>query len=223
MTAITISREAASGGDDIAADVAEALGYRLVDKHFMGRVLDQYGLIEFHREYDSYLSFWDKLDAERSAQRRLMMGLLTQVIQVVAQSGDVVILGRSGFGALTGFADVLHVRIQAPLDFRAARRAETSGEAVEAVRNDLAAIAKVRADFVRRFYDLDWFDARNFDLVVDTWKVPTDLAAGLITDAARALAPSDPDDPASVMSAEVDPVVVAAVEQEWALRRSASA
>ena len=36
----------------------------------------------------------------------------------MARHGNVVILGRSGYAILAGLADVLHVRLQAPLEDR---------------------------------------------------------------------------------------------------------
>ena len=53
MAVITVSREFGSGGDVIARNAAEALGYNFVDKEFIGKVLNQYGLVEFDKEYDA--------------------------------------------------------------------------------------------------------------------------------------------------------------------------
>src|SRR5512136_3007919 len=118
MPVITISREYGSEGESIAERIAQTLGYHLVDKEFIGAVLGQYGLVEFAWEYDTLPGFWDRFDAERGKRRAVMVDMLNQVLRAVAHHGDMVILGRSGFAALSGFADVLHVRLKAPFSIR---------------------------------------------------------------------------------------------------------
>ncbi|MBL8095956.1 MAG: cytidylate kinase-like family protein [Anaerolineales bacterium] len=187
MTAITISRELGSDGDLIAAQVAQSLGYHLVDQKFIGTVMSQYGLIEFDQEYLALPGFWQRFDAQRLRRRDLVVDMLNQVIRAVARHGDVVIVGRSGYVVLAGFADVLHVRVRAPLAVRVARMAAQEGlspeQADEVVRNsDL-----VRATFVEDVYGVSWESMQAFDLIVDTGRLPADRVAGWICDAARAL------------------------------------
>ena len=118
MTVITISREFGNVGDDIGERIAQRLGYHFVDKEFVGAVLSEYGLIDFDSEFETLPGFWERFDAQRGKHRDLMVSVLNQVVQAVARHGDVVIRGRSGFAILAGFADVLHVRLQAPLSVR---------------------------------------------------------------------------------------------------------
>ena len=190
MSVITISREFGSEGDIIAQKVAQALGYHFVDQKFIGVILSQYGYVEFDKEYKSLPTFWERFDAQREKQRDVMVNMLNQVIQAVAHHGDVVILGRSGFEVLAGFANVLHVRIQAPLSIRIGRVMEkqkiTFDEAELLVKkND-----KVRLAFVEEFYRAPWGSIQAFDLVINTGKIFPDLATTWIVDAANAFVSS---------------------------------
>ena len=114
MSVITISREFGSDGDAIAHKVAQTLNYHFVDQKFIGTILEQYGYVEFDKEYANLPTFWERFDAQREKQRDVMVKMLNQVIQAVAHHGNAVILGRSGFEVLGGFADVLHIRCKPP-------------------------------------------------------------------------------------------------------------
>ena len=85
-------------------------------------MLNQYGLVEFDKEYDALPGFLEKLTDEHRIERRdEAVHMLNRAIRAVAQHGNVVILGRSGFEVLAPFADILHVRLQAPIAVRVAR------------------------------------------------------------------------------------------------------
>ena len=121
MTVITISREFGSEGVVIAQQVAQTLGYHFVDQNFVGTILGQYGYVEFDEEYANLPTFWERFDAQREKHREVMIDMPNRVIRAVAHHGNVVILGRSGFEVLGRFADVLHVRLQAPFSVRMKR------------------------------------------------------------------------------------------------------
>lgn len=185
MSVITISREFGSEGDSIAQKVAQTLDYHLVDQKFIGIILGQYGYVEFDKEYASLPTFWERFDAQREKQRDVMVSMLNRVIQALAQHGNVVLLGRSGFEVLGGFADVFHVRLQAPFPVRVQRvmaQQNIPFEQAEAVvkKND-----RVRVAFVEEFYRVPWESIHAFDLVINTGKVSPDLAADWIIAATR--------------------------------------
>ena len=186
MSVITISREFGSEGDTIAHQVAQTLDYHFVDQKFIGIILGQYGYVEFDKEYATLPTFWERFDAQREKQRDVMVTMLNRVIQAVAHHGNVVILGRSGFEVLGGFADVLHVRLQAPFSVRARRvmaQQEITFEQAEAVvkKND-----KVRVAFVEEFYRVSWNTIHAFDLVINTGKISPDLATRWLIDMTKA-------------------------------------
>ncbi len=184
MTVITISREYGSGGAMIGARVAQELGYRYVDKKVMERVLQQYGFVQFDEVYRSTPGFWSRLDDTTV----LMISMLNQVIQAMAQHGDMVLVGRGGFTVLQEYADVLNVRIQAPFDLRVRRvMAREDIASVQAGEDLVKANDKARTAFLRTYYGIEPNDASRFDLVLDTGVIAADLAVSWIAAAARAL------------------------------------
>jgi cytidylate kinase len=209
MTVITISREFGSEGEPIAKNIAQALGYHLVDKEFIIKVLDQYGLVEYDREYETKLGFWEKY----SRQRDVMVNMLNQVVGAVAKHGNVVILGRSGYAILAGFTDVLHVRLQAPLTVRVARvmaQQQIPVEQAEAVVKENDA---VRLAFVEEFYRVPWGAVQSFDLVINTGKISPGLASNWVIDATKAF----------TTTAELDQPTTAAIVVDSVLAKTISA
>src|SRR5690348_8809098 len=123
MPVITISRQLGSEGSEIAGEVAARLGYEFVDKQTTDAIFRQYGLTRFDELYNSVPSFLDILNADNL----LLVAMANEIIEAVAQRGNVVILGRAGFAVLAGLADVLHVRVQAPFAERVQRASEREG------------------------------------------------------------------------------------------------
>jgi cytidylate kinase len=211
MSVITISREFGSEGDSIARKVAQTLGYHFVDQKFIGHVLGQYGYVEFDKEYQKLPTFWERFDAQRETQRDVMMDMLNRVIQAVAHHGDAVILGRSGFEVLGGFANVFHVRLQAPFSVRVGRvmsQQKLTYEEAEALvkEND-----KVRLAFVEEFYRVSWGTIQAFDLVVNTGKVFPDMATNWVIDAARTFVNNMDNNKPTTASIKVDRILADAV------------
>jgi cytidylate kinase len=74
----------------------------------------------------------------------------------------------------------LHVRVEAPLDHRVQRltgRANYSlgGAQDAAIKHDRAS-----ADYLKRFYSIDWSDPLLYDLVLNTGRLTIEAAAQLI-------------------------------------------
>jgi len=211
MSVITISREFGSEGDAIAQKVAQTLGYHFVDQKFIGVILGQYGYVEFDREYKSLPTFWERFDAQREKQRDVMVTMLNRVIQAVAHHGNVVILGRSGFEVLSGFADVFHVRIQAPFSIRVGRVMDQQNITFDEAELLVKQNDKVRLAFVEEFYRVPWGAVQSFDLVVNTGKIFPDVAANWVIDAANIFVSSMEIGKPTTASIEVDRILADAV------------
>jgi cytidylate kinase len=208
MSVVTISREFGSDGSTIARQVAQKLGYYFVDKNVMGEVLIQYGFVEFKHEYDSVSGFWTSFDSRRVE----MVGMLNRVVQALGRHGNVVILGRGSFAVLDGFADVLNVRIQAPPSHRVERIMvrENIGN-IEQVEALVEENYKVRATFIEWYYNVPWDTASAFDVVLDTSKVPPELAVDWLVDTVNAMNESKTGGERTTWALEVDPVLATVV------------
>ncbi len=193
MAVLTISRKLGSKGDFIAKQVSEKLGYKLVDKKFIGSVLEKYGLVEFDREYDHLPSIWERLDLEKEERRDVLVDMFNRVIRAVAREDNIVILGRSGYVVLADFANVLNVRVQAPLRYRITEIAAKENISVEEAEKLIKQSDKVSANFVESFYGVDWDDINAFDIVINGEKIPANLAINCLAGAMRNLSEKELD------------------------------
>jgi cytidylate kinase len=210
MAVITISRELGSEGSYIARQVAQSLGYYFIDRKIIEKVLNQYGMVQFLEEYESAPGFWGRLDAVRAQ----MIKMMNRVIEAMARHGNVVILGRGSFAVLRGFADVLNVRLQAPLPLRVKRvmaeQAITNFDKAEALvkEND-----RVRAAFIQSWYEVNWDTAGAFDLVIDTGKASRDMAVKWVVEACRALKEKPAGEQLTTATIEVDSILAKVIAE----------
>ncbi len=211
MTAITISRQVGSEGHIIGKAVADALGYHFVDRNTIAKILSEYGMVDFTKMYESTDGFWDRF----SPRRANIVDMLNRAIQAVAYVDNVVILGRGSYVVLEGLADVLSVRIQAPFLYRVHRVMAREGfEDVEAAAEFVRERDRARAEFVEFTYEVRWDDASRFDLVIDTSKVPSNTAAGWLTETAKRLAAEDHGVQPVTGTLAVDPILAEFVREK---------
>jgi cytidylate kinase len=117
-----------------------------------------------------------------------MVGILNQIILALAHADHMVIIGRSSFAVLAGYADVLNVRIQAPLPTRIQQVAQRPNTRNLAHAETLVIQSdKARASFIEGFYGSRWDITKSFDLVIDTGKISQNLAADWLIEAVRGL------------------------------------
>jgi cytidylate kinase len=216
MSVITISNERGSQGSLIAETVARTLGYHLANQTLVETMLKDYGLVEFHEEYRSIPGFWDRLDADKQERRDTFLSMLNKSLLALARHGNVVIVSRGGFAVLAGLADVLNVRIQAPLGLRIERTEEVPTlvapnpeEAAGVIVKDYDQLQKT---FVESVYGIPWDTSKSFDLVIDTGKIAPDLASSLIVQAVKALKAPLPKGAAIAADLEVDKVLASSVQ-----------
>jgi cytidylate kinase len=188
MAVVTISREYGSAGREVARKAADLLGYHLVDKDAIGRILAGYGLIDFDKTYETETSVWSTFDTKL----RTIVTMLDRVAFAVARHGHSVILGRGSYFVLSGAPGVLNVRLRAPFDWRVDRvmqeeRIGDRSQAESAVREG----DKVRSSFVSSVYGIRWDSMDKFDLIVDTSVIGLERTVSWIAEAARGLPPAD--------------------------------
>ncbi len=205
MRAITISREYGSGGGEIAARLAQRLGWQLIDH----AVIEQTA-----RELEVHVSVAEKHDEEyvestrpgildrileqlapsapmtggggvfirpsSSAEARAYQATMRHIIIAAATAGHVVIGGRGGQVLLADKRDVLHVRVVAPLEQRVAYVVRREGLDTEAARKRVQAKDQARTRYMQTQYQSQHEDPHLYDLVINTAVLPLDSAVDQI-------------------------------------------
>ena len=124
--------------------------------------------------------------------------MVRSTIRAACNQGNIVIVGRGGQAILQDETGVLHVRIEAPLDARVrrVRYRDMTGIALEfqqrAAQERVNERDRAAADYLRRFYDVDWADPGLYHLAIDSVKWGIEAAACLIADAVGCLLSARP-------------------------------
>lgn len=201
MSVVTVSRLYGAGGRRVAADIAEALGYTIVDREIVELAARQAGVDpEAARHLDERApALIEKVGLALAAASpefglghlpplddRALAEAVRQVFEsLAAGGGGYVILGRGGQAALRHRPDACHLQLVGDLDDRARRVAEWQGIPVDEAREQCRRVDEERAAYVRRFLGADIADSTLYDAVVNTSRLGLDGAAEIAVRAAR--------------------------------------
>jgi CMP/dCMP kinase len=225
MAVITISRQFASGGDEVANRLCDLLGYHTFGNFQIEQAAREAGLteqevVDFSEEnhrvrsfldrlfenssYMGYMGMWpddqfalESLESIKTREERAL-NLVRKAIWSAYQAGDIVIVGRGGQVILRNQPDVLHVRIEAPFEDRLQRVKEQLKGARQTYNADISSRGDApdlimerdatSADYIKRFYHLEWDDAMLYHLVLNTGRMSIEQAAHFIATLATELA-----------------------------------
>ena len=218
MTVVTISRQFGSGGDEIAGRVCQLLGFRYFDKELMAQVATEMGLaedeiVDLSEDVHEIRGFLKRLfsasrkvtqieaipedrpgsviEVVKKLDEAQSIALVQSTIRAVYEEGNVVIVGRGGQAILKDKPDVLHVRIEAPLDSRVQRLCDRANFSLGGAHDTAIKRDRASADYLKRFYNIDWADSLLYDLVINTGRVNIEAAAQLIAKAVSYLPKKD--------------------------------
>ena len=195
MAVITFSRQFGSGGDAIAARVAELLNYAIFDKTMMAKMAAEVGLsaqevVDFSEtDYRSQglldrllgrtknvgeIRTWteDIQGVRRPEKARISedraIALVRGVIAAAYKRGDVVIVGRGGQAILKDYSGVLHVRVEAPL----AHRMEAVMERTDVTATQAEMASRTRIARPRAMSSASTTSTRPIRSITTWWSIP---------------------------------------------------
>lgn len=206
---ITISRQYASGGTQVAKLVADRLGWQLVGNALIDEVARRAGIPpeEVQAREDRPPSFVERLARVASAQlpdlflpappigqpigEGNLVRVTRSVVCEIAAQGHCVFVGRASAAVLAWREDALHARLVAGAGFRRRVAVEVMGvpekDAVTVVERRDAN----RIRYHREYYARDCDDPRHYDLVLNTERLGFPGAADQIVHRARVLGWAD--------------------------------
>jgi len=184
MSTITVSRQLGSRGTEIARDVADRLGYRMVWREVINDAARRAGAPEVALAAIDFLGLFE-LHPPPEACRAYRLAV-REVIEGLAAEGEVVIVGRAGQVVLAERSDVLHARIIAPPDVRVLRVAANQQIPSEAARAQIEQSDRTRRDYLQCAHDVDWNNPRLYDLVLNTERMSVRSCVDVVCQAALA-------------------------------------
>ena len=205
---ICMSRAISAGADEVAALVAKELGFRCVDEEIIARAAERQKLEPAEvASVEKRKSFFARLleDIGRSGdlvgyggtyipnpvamppRSDELRALIREAILETAAQGSVVIVAHAASYALGQRPDVLRAFIMGSPHVRATRLADHDGKAPAAAAEAIEQSDADRADYLKRFYDVDRELPEHYDICVSTDLLTPAQAAAVIVGAARAI------------------------------------
>ena len=172
---ITMAREYASGGSEIAQAVADKLGIPLYNKELITLAAKKSGLTE------EAIAASENQRSGSLIYSLYMMGntmpladqvyiLQSNVIKELASQGPCVILGRCGDYVLRDRKDVLRVFVYAPKEWRLAYGKENNmlqAKDEKGIKDEIDKTDRNRAAYYNYYTQNRWGDAHNYDLAIN--------------------------------------------------------
>jgi CMP/dCMP kinase len=197
---VAIGRELGSGGRAVGERTARLLGAQLLDKEIVDLVAARMGAPKPYVEArdESVESFVDRLlrmitaaSPESFAEgagvpdwsEERLVKLTETIIREHAEGEPLVVIGRGAPVLLRDRSDLFRVFVTASAGTRAARVAARTGKSLEDALRELRSSDQHRSAYMQQYYNVDWRDARLYDLVVNTDRIDYDDAARLIAGA----------------------------------------
>ena len=166
---ITIAREHGSSGKQIGKVLAQKLNIPFYYKEMTALAAQESGLDkEFISDinanspnilHDLYLST-NVIQQAVAAQDK--------IIRKIADNGSCVIVGRAADYVLRNYENVVKVFISAPEEYKIKRIMEVYGDTDEQAKISVRRSDKARAAYYKNITGLNWGDANNYDLCVNS-------------------------------------------------------
>jgi len=201
---ITVTRQYASGGSDIARLVAKALGWTLIDNEFVDQVARMAGLpaeevAQLEERAPGLLErvartlavaspemFITTASAPRpEGDEATIVKMTERVIAEAAAEGRAVLVGRGAQAMLAKRENALHVYVVASKPWRRKLAVERLGVDPANVDKVVDETDKQRDHYVKSNYGRDRHDLTNYDLVVNAETLGFEGAAALMVAEAK--------------------------------------
>jgi cytidylate kinase len=181
MAIITISRQIASFGDEVASELSKLLGYTFINRKMLEDDLARHGLTgEKLKKYDEKKpGFWASLVRDRDEY----FDYLREAVYERAKGGNVVFIGRGGFAILKDIPGCFAVRLVASDAVRISRLMNEFSWDEKKAQALMQESDTNRAGFHKCFFNIDQDDPSSYDLIVNTNEIASEAAAAVIREA----------------------------------------
>ena len=201
---ITVTRQYAAGGSEVARLVADALGWTVIDNQFVDEVARRAGLppSEVAQREERAPGLLERLARALAAGAPEMFittavvarderdeaeiaKITERVIQEAASEGRAVLVGRGAQALLAQRPDALHAYVVASKPWRERMAVEKLSADPATVSTVVEEIDEQRDRYVRTYYGRARQDVTNYDLVLNTERLGLEGAAALVVAEAR--------------------------------------
>jgi cytidylate kinase len=207
---VCVSHLTGADGEAVARGVAERLGFRYLDEEIIETAaewadVDPSLVSEVERRKSLMRRIGEAIRADpmparpdAGVERRSgvaavretpseedLRALILDAIREMVGDGNIVIASHAAAMALAGRDDILRVLVTASEETRARRIAAVDGVDEKRANKVVAGADAARADYLKRFHNIDRELPTHYDLVVNTDDLSADVGAELIAFAAK--------------------------------------
>jgi cytidylate kinase len=189
MAVIAISRQVAALGDEIAAALAEKLGYKFIDRKAIEKRIIELGFSEDKlKKYDERKpGFFASLAKDRD---EYLDYLQTAVLEAAAED-NCVLIGRGAFVILENVPNLVSVRFVARDDIRLIRLMNEFGWDEKRVQQRIEESDANRLGFHKSFFNLNVENSSHFHMVLNTGLLDVELASNMIVELCKTIITPD--------------------------------
>lgn len=172
MPLVAMTREMGSLGRDVAAQLSERLGKRLVHHEIIGILADKMRLRKSHvvRFLEGRAGVWERMTTDETS---LAIYTADETLRLVESESVAVLLGWGAAHLLRPVKHVVCVRVCAPFETRVERmmqRLNTDDRAF--VESEIRLSEEAHSAITRRHFGVDWQQPEHYDLVLNTERLP---------------------------------------------------
>ncbi len=189
MAIITISRQVAALGDEIARKLSSELGYQFIDRKYIEKRIVELGFPEekLNRYDERKPGFFASLSKDRDEYLyKLQLAILES-----AEKNNCILIGRGAFSILEGVSNVIAVRFVSDDTIRLQRLMNEFDWDERQASQRIQESDENRKGFHKSFFNLDNDNNSLYHMTLNTCRVTEDDAAFIIADLCRRLIDSE--------------------------------
>ena len=196
MAVITISKEFGTDSEKVASITAKRLGYEYIGKRLAAEIARDLNLSEAEVEtfkqtsQSRIIRFMDRytcslvqkvVDREHGCLDDASYYESTKkLVENLYEADNMIILGWGGQCILRGKPATLHVRLTKDEDLKIEKIMQDYDLNRLAAKKLIEREEKDSSAYVRHYFDMDWNDARLYDLIIDMGKNSVEQAADIL-------------------------------------------
>ena len=198
MGIITISKECGTDSQQVASLLAKKLGWEYIGKQLVAKLAAELHLSKsdvetfIKHEQSRLLRFVDRytctlvqrvVDKEHGClDDKNYFEAVKKLVEDVYQAGNAVILGWGSQCLLRGRDGVLHVRLRKGEEEKIKTIMKRFKIDRDAARGHIRREERDSKSLIKHYFDVDWNDAKLYDLIIDMGKTSVEEAAETIID-----------------------------------------
>lgn len=171
FSAVTISREIESLGDEVASRLARVLGYELINRDRWEALLQESSL--------------SPDPPEEEEEREKWMKAVSNLLARMAEKRAFVLLGRGGQKLLAHCPNAFHLLVVAPVPLRVHRIMKRYHQDEVTASRILAEQDRQRERFLLRYFGVDWRNPLHYHFVLNTAFYDVEESCQLVLEAMR--------------------------------------